>query len=133
MLIRLVILLVAVGVVWAPAQSDESASESRTVDPGPVSDNALKKEIQKRFAASAIARNQFQVDVRNGTAILRGRTDVIQHKGTATRLAKLAGATQVDNRIEVTDRARSSASRSSRSQPRRVYVRRPRSERREER
>ena len=37
---------------------------------------------------------------------LTGTTDVIQHKGTATRIAKVAGARSVDNKIKISDAAR---------------------------
>ncbi len=59
-----------------------------------------------------------------GVAILEGRTGVVQHKGTATRLAKLAGATRVDNRIKITEEARQEAARKRRGKPRRVKVQR---------
>lgn len=108
-------LAAALALGQAPAPAPEHSSE----------DSRLEESIRARFAKSKIAVNGFEVRVVDGEAILRGRTDVVQHKGTATRLAKLAGATRVDNRIEVTDRAREKASRSSRSHPRRVHVRWP--------
>lgn len=47
--------------------------------------------------------------VQGGVATLEGHTDVLQHKGTATRLAKAMGAKQVVNRIEISDAAREKA------------------------
>jgi len=55
-------------------------------------------------------REQFSGTVRGGVATLEGRTAVLQHKGTATRLAKSSGARQVVNRIEVAPEARERAS-----------------------
>jgi len=72
-------------------------------------DAQLEKAIQERFAKSKIAVNKFQVRVQRGTATIEGRTDVIQHKGTATRLAKVAGATAVVNKVQVSDQARQKA------------------------
>jgi hypothetical protein len=43
-------------------------------------------------------------------ATIEGRTDVIQHKGTATRLAKSMGAVRVVNRVEISPEARAKAS-----------------------
>ena len=126
-------LMLLLAAAWSPSQDEGDAPTSAVQDPSPSADAETEKTIRARFAASAIASNRFEVRVVDGVAILRGRTDVVQHKGTATRLARLAGADRVDNRIEVTDRARASASRSSRSQPRRVRVQRPDSDRDEDR
>ena len=73
-------------------------------------DADIERDIRARFAKSKISANGFEVRVRNGTAVLTGRTEVIQHKGVATRLAKSGGATKVDNRIEISAAARSKAS-----------------------
>lgn len=70
------------------------------------SDAELEREIRARFAKSKIAREGFQVRVTAGVARIEGQTSVIQRKGTATRLARSAGARAVDNRIEVTEEAR---------------------------
>lgn len=115
------VLAAALALGQAPAPAPEHSSDERT---GPE-DPRLEEKIRDRFAKSKIAVNDFEVRVVDGEAILQGRTDVVQHKGTAARLAKLAGAKRVDNRIEVTDRAREKASRAGRSQPRRVRVQWP--------
>lgn len=87
-------------------------------------DVELEAAIQRRFEQSKIGANGFTVRVRNGVAILEGRTEIPQHKGTASRLARLAGARKVDNRIQVSRQARQQASSRVRSEPRRVHVRR---------
>ena len=94
------------------------------------SDIDLERAIRARFAKSKIDVNKFEVRVRNGVAILEGSTDVAQHKGVATRLARRAGARRVDNKIQISERAKQKASRKQRSRPRRVYVRFPESRRR---
>jgi hypothetical protein len=73
-------------------------------------DAAIEAEIRARLARSKISVNGFQVKVQNGTAIWTGKTSVIQHKGAATRMAKAAGATRVDNRIEISAAAKAKAS-----------------------
>ncbi len=132
MILRLALVLLAVATLWSQAQTEEGTPAEEATIRKSVQDADLKEDISKRFANSAIATDEFEVEVRSGVVILRGRTDVVQHKGVATRLARLAGASEVDNRIEVTDRARERASRAARSQPRRVHVERPRSEGRDE-
>ena len=72
-------------------------------------DAELEKAIRARFAASKIAGHHFQVHVQGGVATLEGQTDVLQHKGTATRLARNVGAAQVVNRIAVSQAARDKA------------------------
>lgn len=105
----------------------QASPSAPTVSPAaktPSSDAEVEQAIQKRFAKSKIAVNSFEVRVHDGVAILEGRTDVIQHKGTATRLARTAGARRVDNRIRISERAKRKASGKQRSRPRRVHVRR---------
>jgi osmotically-inducible protein OsmY len=100
--------------------------------PGPsLADPQLEKAIQERFARSKISRNHFQVRVQGGTATLTGKTDVLQHKGVATRLAKAVGARQVVNRIEVSEAAKQKAAANLAQGRRRAQVKRgePRSER----
>ncbi|MBK5290784.1 MAG: BON domain-containing protein [Acidobacteriia bacterium] len=89
-----------------------------------MSDAAIEKAIQARFARSKIAPNKFLVKVQSGVATIEGRTEVIQHKGTATRLAKLGGARQVRNRIEVSQKAREKAAANLEAGRRRAQVRR---------
>jgi osmotically-inducible protein OsmY len=72
-------------------------------------DSVIQQRIQWRFAKSKIHADRFQVKVENGVAILTGSTNVIQRKGTATRLAKLAGARGVQNQIQISDAARAKA------------------------
>ncbi len=73
------------------------------------SDAQIEADIRARFARSKINEDKFQVRVQGGVATIEGRTDVIQHKGTATRLAKTAGAAAVNNRVQISDAARQKA------------------------
>jgi len=88
------------------------------------SDVQIEKSIQARFAKSKISVNKFQVRVQGGVATLEGKTDILQHKGTATRLAKLGGARQVRNRIEVSEKAREKAASNLDEGRRRAQVKR---------
>lgn len=84
-----------------------------TSHPAPVhsaqTDAQIEKAIRARFAASKINEDKFEVHVQGGRATITGNTNVLQHKGTATRLARSAGATDVVNNIEPSDEAREKA------------------------
>jgi hypothetical protein len=115
----------------APARKQTTAEHARKGGPAStVPDAQLEKAIQERFAKSKIAVNKFQVRVQGGTATIEGRTDVVQHKGTATRLARIAGATAVVNKVQVSDQARQKAAGQLASGRRRAQVTRSEVQRR---
>lgn len=92
--------------------------------PAVASDAELQRSIQERFNRSKIKTENFQVSVRQGIATISGKTSVIQRKGTATRLAKLAGARAVENKIEVSAEARERAAKNLESGRRRAQIKR---------
>lgn len=87
-------------------------------------DHQLQTDIGARFAKSKIGVNHFVVHVQGGVATIEGHTDVIQHKGTATRLARLAGAREVVNRVELSEAAKERAANNLAKGRRRVQVKR---------
>ncbi len=91
--------------------------------PGP-SDADLEKAIRARLSASKISSDKFQVHVQGGVATLEGHTDVVQHKGTATRLAKSAGAARVVNNIQISEAAREKAAANLAKGRRRAQIKR---------
>jgi osmotically-inducible protein OsmY len=73
-------------------------------------DVQIERNIRAKLAKSKMnATEHFTVTVHNGVAVLEGKTNVIQHKGVATRLAKGGGATAVQNNIQVSDAAKAKA------------------------
>jgi hypothetical protein len=72
------------------------------------SDASLEQTIKTRFAKSKISADHFTVHVQGGVATVEGKTDVIQHKGTATRIVHSCGA-QIVNKIQITEAARQKA------------------------
>lgn len=92
--------------------------------PAQMTDAQIEQAIRARFGKSKIKSENFTVSVRQGVATLGGKTDVIQRKGTATRLAKLAGAKAVNNEIEVSEAARERASQNLSKGRRRAQVKR---------
>jgi hypothetical protein len=94
------------------------------------SDAQIEAVIRAKFARSKISVEKFQVHVQGGVATIEGKTNVIQHKGTATRLAKTGGAIAVNNHIVISDAAKQKAADNLDSGRRRAQVTRgdPRSE-----
>ena|SRR5215472_1118366 len=68
-------------------------------------DQQLEALIRTKFAKSK-STSQFKVHVQDGVATIEGKTDVIQHKGSATGMTKVAGAAVVNNNVEVSDSAK---------------------------
>ena len=89
-----------------------------------MSDAEMEKAIRARFAASKISTHHFQVHVQGGVATIEGQSDVLQHKGVATRLAKSAGAVKVVNRVAVSQAAKDKASKNLASGRRRAQIKR---------
>lgn len=74
-----------------------------------VPDAQIEQTIRAKFAKSKINAEHFTVTVQNGVATIQGKTNVIQHKGVATRLARTGGAVAVRNHIEVSEAAKAKA------------------------
>jgi len=89
-----------------------------------LADAALENAIRQRFAKSKSAEDKFTVHVQGGVATIEGKTGVVQRKGSATRMAKTAGAKKVINRIQVSEAARDKASASLAQGRRRAQVKR---------
>ncbi len=94
-----------------------AATPSKTSTPKPkaaaiaprINDADLERTIRGRFAESKIDEDKFIVHVHSAIATITGKTNVIQHKGVATRLAKSSGALAVVNNIEISQAARDKA------------------------
>ena len=111
-----------------PANTTKKANTQErnraTADRSAKSDIELEKVIRARFAESKIAEDKFEVHVQGGRATITGNTNVLQHKGTATRLARSSGATDVVNKVEPTEEAREKAAASLTKGRRRAQVKR---------
>jgi osmotically-inducible protein OsmY len=89
------------------------------------SDLEIEAAIKTKLAKSKIGKDGFQVHVKNGIATWQGTTQVMQHKGAATRMAKTAGAIQVVNNIKISDEAKQKAAGNLTGAPRKVEVKTP--------
>ena len=106
----------------APAKQTALASRSAAVQPR-LSDAQLESIIRAKFAKSKSA-NTFKVHVQGGVATIEGQTDVVQHKGAATHMAKSAGAVAVNNRVQISDAAKQKAAGNLETGRRRAQVKR---------
>jgi hypothetical protein len=92
-----------------PAVPHERATPTKASTPARLSDAQIEAAIRLKMAKSKIAADKFRFKVQGGVATIEGKTDVIQHKGAATRMAKTAGAVAVNNHIEISQAAKQRA------------------------
>jgi BON domain len=117
-----IVLLLALVLSSLPAQT-----KSKTPPPQGTTapqDVQIETEIRARLAKSVIGKDGFTVRVQGGVAYWDGTTEVVQHKGSATRMAKSAGAKKVVNNIKVGDAAKQKAAGNLEQGRRRVQVKR---------
>jgi hypothetical protein len=124
------------GAVWAadvhpaPSHQRDPAAKGTPAKPGAaatrpaISDAQLEAAIRAKFSKSKAGADKFQVHVQGGVATIEGRTDVVQHKGSATRMAKSAGAIAVKNRIQVSDAAKKKSAANLEQGRRRAQIKR---------
>ena len=106
-----------------PRPAAVSTTKRATVQPK-LSDGQLEAVIRAKFAKSKINADKFTVRVQGGVATIDGNTDVVQHKGTATRMCRTAGAVVVNNRVKISDAAKQKAAGNLEAGRRRVQVKR---------
>ncbi len=88
------------------------ASSHATAKTAPAtahSDAQIEALIRTKLAKSKIGKDGFHFHVQHGVVTWEGTTNVIQHKGSATRMARTAGATQVVNNIQISASAKAKA------------------------
>jgi hypothetical protein len=102
-------LLSALVLAVAMAGLSQAAPVAKPVTSVRMPDAQITSAIRAKFAKSKINADHFTVSVQNGVATIDGKTNVIQHKGVATRLAKIGGALAVQNHIVISEEARAKA------------------------
>ena len=107
----------------APPATVSRPVASSTATTKLLSDAQIEQDLRSRISRSKLAAKKFQFRIQGGVATLDGRTDIIQHKGIMTRMAKAAGARAVVNRIEISEAARRNAAERLESGRRRASVR----------
>lgn len=89
------------GALAVPLVAGSSNSKSVVQRAGAVSDSQIDATIRTKLAKSKIGKDGFRFKVERGVVTWEGTTSVMQHKGSATRMAHAAGAVQVVNHIKV--------------------------------
>lgn len=89
-----------------------------------LTDAQIEATIRTKMAKSKVGADKFRFHVQGGVATIEGKTDVIQHKGAATRMAKTAGAVAVVNHIQIGDAAKQRASENLAKGRRRAQIKR---------
>jgi hypothetical protein len=87
-------------------------------------DAQLEASIRAKLAKSKVSADKFTVHVQGGVATFEGKTNVVQHKGVATRMAKTAGAVAVNNHVQVSDAAKLKAAGNLEEGRRRAQIKR---------
>lgn len=109
---RLFTFLLALPLFFGVAVPGRSATPTHAAvagRPAAVSDAQIDAAIRAKLAKSKIGKDGFKYHVQHGVVTWEGTTGVIQHKGSATRMAKTAGATQVVNNIQISAAAKAKA------------------------
>ncbi len=94
---------------FLPATAATPTKSTAAAHAGNVSDSQIDATIRMKLAKSKIGKDGFKFHVQRGVVTWEGKTDVIQHKGSATRMAHAAGATQVVNNIQISANAKAKA------------------------
>lgn len=121
--------LLAAAVAWPGAGQIRTAPRpavaAKTTAQPKLSDRQIEAAIRAKLAKSPkLGPEKIQVHVQGGVATLEGKTDVVQHKGTATRMAKSAGALAVNNHIQISEAARQKAAANLETGRRRAQIKR---------
>jgi hypothetical protein len=72
-------------------------------------DAQIEAIIRTKLAKSKIGKDDFTFRVQRGVVTWEGSTNVMQHEGSATRMARTAGAARVINNIQVSATAKANA------------------------
>ena len=107
----------------APSKQTTATSKPAAKGQPRLTDTQLESIIRAKFAKSKSA-NTFTVRVQGGVATIDGKTDVVQHKGAATHMARSAGALVVNNRVQISEAAKEKAAGNLDTGRRRAQVKR---------
>ena len=84
-----------------PADAGSTSRATATARMATPTDSQIDATIRAKLAKSKIGKDGFKFHVQRGVVTWEGTTNVMQHKGSATRMARAAGALQVVNNIHV--------------------------------
>ena len=100
----------AIATLTTPTYASGVSRAPTTAQRGPTpTDLQLEQTIRAKLAKSKIGKDGFRFKVQRGVVTWEGSTNVVQHKGSATRMARSAGAAQVINNIQISADAKAKA------------------------
>ncbi len=98
------------GMIAVPVRASNSSRTTASQHTATPTDSQIDATIRTKLAKSKIGKDGFRFHVQRGIVTWEGTTNVVQHKGSATRMAKAAGAVQVINKIQVSADGKAKAS-----------------------
>jgi hypothetical protein len=101
--------VLAVGLMAGAPGANPTRSTAVSSQRALPNDAQIETTIRGKLAKSKIGRDGFRFRVQRGVVTWEGTTNVMQHKGSATRMARAAGAVQVINNIQVSAAAKAKA------------------------
>jgi hypothetical protein len=109
LILAILLALSAIGQTAKPTTNTPTKKSPPAQGTTAEEDKKIEAAIRAKLDKSKIGKDGFKVHVQGGVATWEGSTNVLQHKGAATRMAKSAGATAVVNHIKVSDEAKDKA------------------------
>ena len=103
LILNTVLATALVGHAAAASTRSTTTAASHAATP---SDAEIEATLRTKLAKSKIGKDGFKFHVSHGTVTWEGTTAVMQHKGSATRMAHSAGASKVVNNIQITGGAK---------------------------
>ncbi len=117
-LLLLLLPLLSLTAVVTPISAATSSTKAAVAPSrGLVSDEQLEATIKTKLSKSKIGKDGFHFKVQRGVVTWEGTTNIGQHKGAATRMARSSGAAQVINNIKVLNAGKDTVLRKAYVQP----------------
>jgi hypothetical protein len=120
----LLVVIFSIAAQEHPVPPHQRTVPAKSSAPVRLTDVQIEAAIRLKLAKSKIGPDKFRFKVQGGVATIEGKTDVIQHKGAATRMAKTAGAVAVNNHIQISDEAKEKANANLETGRRRAQIKR---------
>jgi len=89
------------GLLSMPVRATSTERTAITQHKPTPTDSQIEATIRVRLEKSKIGKDGFRFHVQRGVVTWEGTTSVVQHKGSATRMARAAGAVEVINKIQI--------------------------------
>ncbi|HYM23065.1 MAG TPA: BON domain-containing protein, partial [Vicinamibacterales bacterium] len=107
---KLSYMFVAAILIGGPSSVQPAFAQTKVAPASAKSDRAVEERIEKRVARDPSLKDfSIKVDVDHGVATLKGTVATDADRGKVAEIAKLSGATRVDNQLTANLDARTRA------------------------